>query len=99
MAVDQRVEGYAEALIDVARAEGVLDIVEDELYQVARTVQSNDALRNTLTDAAIPIERRAQIIDDLLGPKGASNATRSLVTFIVAAGRARDLPSIVDEFV
>jgi len=99
MAVDQRVEGYAEALIDVARAEGVLDVVEDELYQVARTVQSNDALRNTLTDAAIPIERRAQIIDDLLGPKGASNATRSLVTFIVAAGRARDLPSIVDEFV
>jgi F-type H+-transporting ATPase subunit delta len=99
MAVDRRVEGYAEALFDVARAEGLLDVVEGELYQVARVVEGNDDLRMTLSDAAIPPDRRQRIVEDLLGGKGAANVTRSLVSFVVAAGRGRDLPAIVDEFV
>jgi F-type H+-transporting ATPase subunit delta len=99
MAVDRRIEGYAEALFDVAHAEGLLDVVENELYQVARTVESSDELRTVLADAAIPVDRRTQIVDDLLGGKGAANVTRSLVSFVVAAGRGRDLPAIVDEFV
>jgi len=99
MAVDSRIEGYAEALFELARAEGRLDVVEDELYQVARIVEGSDALRTTLTDAAIPIERRTQIVEELLGGANASNLTRSIVGFIVAAGRGRDLPAIVDEFV
>jgi F-type H+-transporting ATPase subunit delta len=99
MATDRRIEGYAEALFDVANAEGLLDVVENELYQVARVVQGSDDLRSTLTDAAIPADRRQAIVEDLLGAKGATNITRSLVSFLVAAGRARDLPAIVDEFV
>jgi len=99
MATDRRIEGYAEALFDVANAEGLLDVVENELYQVARALQGSDDLRATLTDANIPAERRQGIIEELLGGKGASNVTKSLVGFIVAAGRARDLPAIVDEFV
>lgn len=100
MATDARIEGYAEALLDVARAEGLLDVVESELFNVARAMEGSDELRNTLTDPAIPVGKRQAIIEDLLGPsRGASTLTTSLVSFIVGAGRARDLPAIADRFV
>ncbi|MFM8528586.1 MAG: F0F1 ATP synthase subunit delta, partial [Ilumatobacteraceae bacterium] len=47
---DARIDGYARALFEVARAEGTLDEVEDELFRVARSFESSDQLRNTLTD-------------------------------------------------
>ena len=98
MATDRRIEGYAEALFDVANAEGILDVVENELYQVARTVQGNDALRSTLTDAAIPADRRQAIVEDLLGTR-ATRTTTQLVSFIVGLGQGSQLPEIVDSLI
>ena len=54
---DPRIEGYAEALFEIARAEGTLDEVEDELFRFARSFESTDELRNALTDEHDP--RRA----------------------------------------
>ena len=51
---DNRIDGYARALFEIARAEGTLDEVEDELFRFARSFESNDALRNALTDEQIP---------------------------------------------
>jgi F-type H+-transporting ATPase subunit delta len=93
-----RVQGYAAALFEVARAEGALSEVEDELFRFARTMEANDELRSVLTDAAVPAERRQGVIQDLLGPK-ASPVTTSLVTFVVGAGRARELPAMIDRLV
>ena len=89
---------YAHALLGVARAEGVDERVEDELFKVARTFEADDALRSTLTDLAIPVERRAGVVDELLGAR-ALPLTTAVVGFIVAAGRAHDLPAIADAFV
>ena len=47
---DALIDGYARALFEVARAEGTLDEVEDELFRFARSYESSDALRNALTD-------------------------------------------------
>lgn len=96
--MSSRIEGYATALFEVARAEGSLDEVEDELFRFSRTLVGSDELRNALTDATIPADRRKAIVEDLLGPK-ASPVTTSLVGFVVSAGRARDLPDIVDRLV
>lgn len=93
-----RIDGYADALFSVARAEGVLTEVEDELFRFARTLEGNDELRATLTDAAIPVERRRGVVEDILGPR-ASATTSALVSFVVGAGRAADLPAIVDRLV
>ncbi len=49
-----RIDAYATALLEVARAEGHLDEVEDELFRFARALESSDALRNSLTDQMIP---------------------------------------------
>jgi F-type H+-transporting ATPase subunit delta len=96
---DRTVEGYAQALLEVARAEGLLDLVEDELFAVARAFEDNDDLRMKLSDASVPVPTREAVVDDLLSQAGATTATRGLVSLIVVAGRAGQLPGIVDAFV
>jgi F-type H+-transporting ATPase subunit delta len=95
---DDRSLAYAEALFAVARAEGTLGDVEDELFRFSQTLQGNDELRDALTDARIPAARRQQIVEDLLGGK-ASSTTVALVSMVVGTGRARELPSIIERLV
>jgi len=96
--VTDRIDAYAAALFEVAKAEGSLETVEEELFRVARTLEANDELRTTLSDQAIPGERRQRIVEELLGPR-ASPVTTALVSFVVGAGRSRDLPAIIDALV
>ncbi len=95
---DAMIEGYARALFEVARAEGTLDEVEDELFRFARSYESSDALRNALTDEHIPAEKRQAIVEDLLGGK-TTTTTIQLVSMVVGSGRSRDIPAIVDSLV
>jgi F-type H+-transporting ATPase subunit delta len=91
-------DAYAEALFEIARAEGNLDRVEDELFRFARTLEGSDDLRMTLTDKTIPAERRQRVVEELLGGK-ASPVTVALISFVVAVGRGRNLPEIIDKLV
>ncbi len=95
---DDRSHAYAEALLAVARTESNLAEVEDELFRFARLLEANDDLRTTLTDAALPVSRRQQIVEDLLGGR-ANPTTTALVSMVVGTGRSRDLPAIIDELV
>jgi len=94
---DDRVDAYATALFEVARGEKDLGRVEDELFTVANRVRSNDALRDALTDQSLPVDLRQGIVEDLLGGR-ASPVTTNLVSMIVGAGRAKDLPAIIEKF-
>jgi F-type H+-transporting ATPase subunit delta len=95
---DPRIEGYARALFEVARAEGTLDEVEDELFRFARSYESSDELRTALSDEQIPAAKRQAIVEDLLGGKATATTTQ-LVSMVIGAGRARELPAIVDRLV
>jgi F-type H+-transporting ATPase subunit delta len=92
---DDRITAYAEAMFNVARSESHMAEVEDELFRFARALEGNDELRNALTDATIPVSRRQQIVEDLLGGR-ANPVTVSLVSMAVGTGRGRDLPAIID---
>ena len=95
---DSRIEGYARGLFEIARAEGTIDEVEDELFRFARSFESNDELRNALSDEQIPAAKRQAIVEDLLGGK-VTPTTAQLISMVVGSGRARDLPAIVDKLV
>jgi F-type H+-transporting ATPase subunit delta len=95
---DARIQGYARALFEIARAEGTLDEVEDELFRFARSYESSEELRNALTDDQVPAEKRQAIVEDLLGGKATSTTTQ-LVSMVVGSGRGRELPAIVDQLV
>ncbi len=92
---DNRIEGYARGLFEIARAEGTLDEVEDELFRFARSFEGSDALRTALSDEQIPPAKRQAIIEDLLGGKATSTTTQ-LISMVVGSGRTRDLPAIID---
>ena len=95
----EQVDGYAAALFAVARAEGAQEVVEDELFKLSDVLARSDELRSTLTDQSLPTEKRQQIMRELLAQAKATPITTSLVSFVVGAGHARDLPAIINSLV
>ncbi len=93
-----RVDAYAKALLEVARAEGLLEEVEDELFRFARTYEASDDLRLALIDPQLPAQRKVAVIEDLLGPKALA-VTIASTLLVVVAGRAGDLEAVIDGFV
>lgn len=91
--VDDRIGGYARGILEMARGEGQLERVEDELLTVARAIETAPELRSTLTDPQLPIERKQGVIDELIGAR-ASSVTVGVVQLLVSQGRASDLPAI-----
>ncbi len=96
--MSERVDAYADALLEVAKAEGVLGQVEDDLFWFARAFEGSDELRMALTDRALPPTRRMAVVEDLMGGK-ALETSAALAAFVAGIGRAHDLPAIVDRFV
>ena len=93
-----RIEAWAQALLEIAQAEDHLSEVEDELFRFARIIEGNDELRMALSNPGQPAERRAAIVDELLENRSLQ-MTRAMAAFIVGAGRGHDLPAIVARFV
>jgi F-type H+-transporting ATPase subunit delta len=92
---DTLINSYAEAIGAVAAAEGETTAVENELYAFVRALQSSDDLRSTLSDPKLPLARRLQVVEDLLGG-ASSTTTASIVSLLVTNGRVGDLEAIVD---
>ncbi|MEX2588320.1 MAG: ATP synthase F1 subunit delta [Actinomycetota bacterium] len=87
--------GYARALYEMASSEGRLDRVSDELFRIARSLESEHELKRALTDISIPFSGKEQLLEELLG-KAASPHTLNALRFVISQGRARDLVEIAD---
>lgn len=96
MTKDPKTVGYAKALFEIARSEGDLERVADELFRIARLLETEHELRQALTDIAVPGEGKEKLLHDLLGDK-ASPHTINILKFIVGQGRSRQLVEIADE--
>ena len=96
--VGDKVEAYADALLEVAKAEGLLGEVEDDLFRFARAFEGSDELRMALTDPALPPERRMAVVEELMGGKSLA-VSAAMAAFVAGIGRAHELPAIVDRFV
>ena len=94
-----RIEAYAKAFLEVARAEGHLAEVEDELFRFARAY---DGVRRAAAGAhrseRCPLARKVAVIEDLLERKALATS-QALVLAVVVSGRAGELEQIVDRFV
>ena len=96
MADEELIDGYAKALFAVASAEGVLPKVEDELYAFGKALEQHTALREALTNDALPAMNKKAVVRDVLGER-ANPVTVSLLGFVIEAGRGREIPKIVEE--
>lgn len=88
-----KVDGYAAAVVDIARAEGPESPIADEFHAAAHALAGNADLIETLRDPRVPGERKQGVVDDLLGSR-TSPVTVAAVNFVVAAGQARHLADI-----
>ncbi len=91
--MDDRIVAYANGILELARAEGEADRVENELFEIAQALDKSPELRSSLTDPQLPIERKQAVIADLLGGR-ASATTVGIVQFIVGQGRVSELPEV-----
>jgi F-type H+-transporting ATPase subunit delta len=92
------INGYAEALLLVAGAEGGSRQLEMELAQVARAIETSAELRTALSDPSYPAGARQQIVDEVLDGRS-SPVTPAMVSLVVGAGRAAHLQRIADRVV
>jgi F-type H+-transporting ATPase subunit delta len=70
----------------VADTEGNLENTEDELFRFARLVEANPDLRNAISDRAVPVAKRQELVDQLL----AGRTTAATLTLAKRAVAARD---------
>ncbi len=96
--MEDRISGYANAVFELAKAEGQLERVESELFAVAQAVEGSTELRSALSDPQLPLEKKQAIADDLVSGR-ASSLTLGLVQFIVGQNRASEMPAIARTFV
>lgn len=92
---DERLVGYAQALLAVAATEDQPAVIEDELFAVGEALRNNDDLLAAVSDQRFGLEQRQSVVEDLLG-KRASKVTIALVSMVVGTGNAAHLPDIVD---
>jgi F-type H+-transporting ATPase subunit delta len=91
----QATSAYADAVVVLARGEGALDTVQDELLTVARTVEGSEPLRSRLTDAQLPVGNRLAFVEsDVL--RATHPATRAALAMLIASGRAGELTAIAE---
>lgn len=92
----ERVGGYADAILGVARAEGVQREVEQQLADFAEALSSGRGeLAETLADPAIDVARRLGVIEELLAGRAHPTVT-ALLSMVVAAGRGGELPAVIE---
>ncbi len=93
-----QVNAYVVAMFEIASANDAVSAVEDDMFRLARAIESNEQLRAALNDTSLPSDRRQKIVEQLLGGK-AHNVTVQLVSMLVGTGHISLLPQVADALV
>ena len=93
-----QINAYVVAMFEIASANEAVSAVEDDMFRLARAIESNEQLRAVLNDTSLPADRRQNIVEQLLGGK-AHNVTVQLVSLLVGTGHISLLPQVADALV
>ncbi len=78
---------YAEALFDVARQEGKLDAVVEQLQAIAGLIRDHDDLRKLLLNPGVESTDKIRVLDRLLGSSWSADV-RAFVQVVIDMDRA-----------
>jgi F-type H+-transporting ATPase subunit delta len=93
---DSAARRYAEAAFQVASRDGTLAEWRSEL-DAAASVAGDERVIKILANPAIPVERRASVLAELLGDR-ASRPVQNLIQLLLRRGRIEALPRVAAEF-
>ncbi|VAX33481.1 ATP synthase delta chain [hydrothermal vent metagenome] len=91
------IEGYAQALLSVAKSEGAVDRVEEELTGLRDVFSANHDLISFLKDPKVTEEGKRKAVSEILGDK-VSPLVHFQIALAIEQGRAPLLPAIIDHF-
>jgi F-type H+-transporting ATPase subunit delta len=94
MAVAHRM--YARALYDAARDQDRVDVVRDELSELAAAMEATPELEAFLSNPQLDPGAKASVLDEVT--HGADPTVRNFVRVVASKGRAGQLRQIVEEF-
>jgi F-type H+-transporting ATPase subunit delta len=97
MASDPLVRAYAESLFHVARAEEMIDRVEEELTHLNKALDANAELREFLSNPNVSSDGKKDALVQIFG-KTVSPVTLHWVNMVMDQGRQRRLPVIIEDF-
>jgi len=89
---------YANALADVALAQGAADAAQKQLDDFAAAFDVSVELRNFLTSPSVPREAKHDVIEKIAGRIGAGKIIRNFLFVIADHQRTHILPEIVASF-
>lgn len=95
--VDAAGELAAQALFTTEEADDSLIDVEDELFRFGRILDREPQLRRALTDPTVPADRKATLLESLLGDR-VRPATLELVRELVLHPRGRTVDAGLEEY-
>lgn len=89
---------YARALLDVSRKEGDPRAAERELAALVSLAAGNAQLARALVNPAIPVARKAALLDEILARLSAGPVLRKLLLLLAERDRLVLLPDLLDEY-
>ena len=93
---DSAARRYAEAAFQVAERDDTLETWRSDL-DLAASVAGDDRALTVLANPAIPVERRAEVLTELVGGR-ISTPAQNLVQLLLRRGRMEELPRVAAEF-
>lgn len=85
---------YAKALVELAKAQGKLDEVGEELSKICAFLESEDALRYIFFNPAIALSQKDQVLKELSERIRLSPLTVNFLNLLLRKGRFQSLPDI-----
>lgn len=94
---DAAVETYARSLFDLASAAGAVDAADEGLQAVLKAVRGHADLREALTDAVMPAEKKREIVRGVFGETVVPEVL-AMVTLLSERGRLAILGDVAATF-
>lgn len=94
----ERLRGYAERVLEELGSTDEVDEMEDTFFRLARVLEHHLELRSVLVNQTAPLAGRLAVVHDLLAGK-ASEPTIRVVSYVLRAGRVRNLVGALDSLV
>lgn len=87
------IDTLSKALTDSIVALSNVHQTEKELLEFVKAYESDEKLRQVLSDATLPFENRVAIVEQIVS--GSLPSTKAVLTFLVASEMSKEIPEIV----
>ena len=92
-----KAEAYAASLVELAKTEASLEVVDQDLRLVKETLAGHMGLKTTLADPDLPVERKQSVLEEIFGPN-VSMVTLNFMQFLAGMGQIELLPEVAANF-